>query len=67
MGKVNKMNKEEVIIVKNDEQELNDIKTVSGKIRYLNGKGKTRSEISKILNIRYQHVRNVLVTPLKKV
>ena len=37
--------------------------TKSGAIRGLTAEGKTRGEISKILNIRYQHVRNVLITP----
>lgn len=40
--------------------------TTSGKIRYLDSVGYKRSEIEVILNIRYQHVRNVLITPLKK-
>ena len=40
--------------------------TTSSKIRYLNGEGLSRSEIAKTLNIRYQHVRNVLITPIKK-
>lgn len=39
--------------------------TTSGKIRWLASQGKTRSEIAKALNIRYQHVRNVLIQPLK--
>lgn len=39
--------------------------TTSGKIRWLAAHGKTRSEIAKTLNIRYQHVRNVLIQPLK--
>ena len=43
-----------------------DIKTVSGKIRFLNAAGKSRSEIAKQLGIRYQHVRNVLIQPLKQ-
>lgn len=34
-------------------------------IRTLTSQGKTRSEIAKMLNIRYQHVRNVLITPVK--
>jgi len=38
----------------------------SGAIRALYAEGKSRSEISKILNVRYQHVRNVLITPIKK-
>lgn len=39
--------------------------TKSALIRDLAAKGKTRSEIAKMLNIRYQHVRNVLTAPLK--
>lgn len=39
--------------------------TKSAKIRALNKAGRTRSEIAKILGIRYQHVRNVLIQPLK--
>jgi hypothetical protein len=35
-------------------------------IRALNAQGKTRSEIATMLGIRYQHVRNVLITPVKK-
>lgn len=38
----------------------------SSKIRQLSSLGLTRSQIASLLNIRYQHVRNVLVTPLKK-
>ena len=38
--------------------------TTSSKIRALNVKGYTRSEIARFLNKRYQHVRNVLITPL---
>ncbi len=37
------------------------LKTKSDQIRALANVGYTRAEISKILNIRYQHVRNVLV------
>ena len=44
----------------------NDEFTVSRKIRELSSLGVTRSEIGKILNIRYQHVRNVLITPVKR-
>ena len=46
--------------------DLSDIPTVSGRIRALTAAGKTRSEIAKALNIRYQHVRNVQLQPLKK-
>lgn len=41
------------------------LKSKSSVIRYLAGAGYTRSAIAKFLNIRYQHVRNVLITPLK--
>lgn len=47
-------------------KEVNSLPTVSAKIRHLNGLGWSRSEIAKSLNKRYQHVRNVLTTPLKK-
>lgn len=40
--------------------------TKSSKIRTLYFMGHTRSQIAGMLNIRYQHVRNVLITPLKK-
>lgn len=38
----------------------------SAKIRYLDSQGWNRAKIAKHLGIRYQHVRNVLVTLLKK-
>lgn len=40
--------------------------TTSTKIRALHAQGWSRSQIAKGLNIIYQHVRNVLITPLKK-
>ena len=46
--------------------ELEQFTTTSAKIRYLNSQGLKNGPISKLLNIRYQHVRNVLTTPLKK-
>ena len=45
---------------------VNCSESKSYKIRKLSEIGCKRSEISKLLNIRYQHVRNVLITPLKK-
>lgn len=36
-------------------------------IRYLAAIGFSRSQIAKMLNIRYQHVRNTLTEPMKKV
>ena len=41
-------------------------KTKSAIIRGLDGLGYSRSAIATFLGIRYQFVRNVLVTPLKK-
>lgn len=55
-----------------DEQEFGALNGKSAKIRYLTSKGLTRSEIVKTfkdlldIEIRYQHVRNVQVTQLKK-
>ena len=40
--------------------------TKSSKIRALHAKGYERGQIALALNIRYQHVRNVLVTPIKR-
>jgi hypothetical protein len=37
----------------------------SQKIRELFLLGQNRSQIAKLLNKRYQHVRNVLITPIK--
>jgi len=49
---------------KNLEKELNSLETKSSKIRFLTSLDFTRTEIAKKLNIRYQHVRNVQITPL---
>jgi len=40
--------------------------TKSAAIRKLSADGKSRGDIAKMLDIRYQHVRNVLITPIKK-
>lgn len=47
------------------EAQLAALPTTSARIRYLAGEGLTRGQIAKTLGIRYQHVRNVLITPLK--
>lgn len=76
MSKKNQVSEAEVIatneIDKEVESIVNDTSTSkSYKIRKLHvlfgGDNKARSQVSKVLNIRYQHVRNVLITPLKKV
>lgn len=38
----------------------------SGAIRWMTAQGYTRSQIAAHLDIRYQHVRNVQMQPLKK-
>jgi len=40
--------------------------TKSAKIRAMTADGFSRSQVANALGIRYQHVRNVLVTPLKR-
>lgn len=68
MAKAKKMNKEATVqATVNVDDEWMSLSTKSAQIRYLSAMGKTNSEISKMMNIRYQHVRNVLITPLKKV
>lgn len=47
-------------------KEMSSMKTVSEKVRYLSSKDIERKEIALILNIRYQHVRNILTRQLKK-
>lgn len=47
------------------QDEVSGLTTMSAKIRYLAGKGYTRAQIARTLNIRYQWVRNVLITPVK--
>ena len=42
-----------------------ELKTKSSKIRYLAAEGFKRGQIAVFLGIKYQHVRNVLITPLK--
>lgn len=57
----------DVTAAQNEVQELITAQTtISGKIRLLDSLGYTRYQTSQILGIRYQHVRNVLITPLKK-
>ena len=63
------MSKSKKVIMTNDE--INQIVTdesltTSQKIRELNSLNVPRWDISVLLNKRYQHVRNVLITPLKK-
>lgn len=58
MSKINQVTNDEIV----SSSSLN----TSQKIRELLTRSFTRSQISKMLNIRYQHVRNVEITPIKK-
>lgn len=48
------------------QDELDAFTTTASKVRFLDSKDFSRGDIARILNIRYQWVRNVLLTPLKK-
>lgn len=52
--------------VQDDEQEVMKLTTTSARIRFLHGKGYDKADIHRLLGIRYQHVRNVLLQPLKR-
>jgi hypothetical protein len=54
------------VAISMEELETKGLKNKSQVIRYLDGEGYSRSAIALFLNIRYQHVRNVLTTQLKK-
>lgn len=54
------------VAVSYDELDKAGVKSKSQVIRYLNSLGYSRAAIAKFLNIKYQHVRNVLVAPLKR-
>ena len=71
-----KVSKKEVVtVVDADVQlkaEVSALVSMSAKIRYLNAAGWSNGKISKYLTelegklVRYQWVRNVLITPIKK-
>lgn len=56
----------EFVLTKEQEKELAAQTSVSAQIRYLDKEGMPRSQIATKLNKIYQHVRNVLETPLKR-
>lgn len=53
-------------LAKDIQTELDGLTTTASKVRFLDSKDFSRGDISRILSIRYQWVRNVLNTPLKK-
>ena len=56
----------DVKLTKEQQKELAAQKTISAQIRYLNKEGISNAQIARQLGKRYQHVRNVLETPLKR-
>lgn len=44
-------------------EQIAALPTTSAKIRYLNKEGYPRADIARILNKRYQHIKNVLDAP----
>lgn len=56
----------ETVTVQSAEELIAKFGNKSNAIRALSAEGKTRSEIAKILGIRYQHVNNVLKQVLKR-
>ena len=54
------------VAVSYEELDKAGVKSKSQIIRYLNSLGYSRAAIAKFLNVKYQHVRNVLVAPLKR-
>lgn len=57
--------KTETSLTKAQTTALGKLPTKSAKIRFLTGLDWTRSQIATKLGIRYQHVRNVQITPIK--
>lgn len=69
MTKAAKKTKEVKVQAQKKEADISkyaELESTSAKIRAMTADGMSRSEVAKALNIRYQHVRNVLITPLKK-
>jgi hypothetical protein len=53
------------VLDRKTQSELESLTSTAAKVRYLAATGMSRGDISRVLNIRYQWVRNVLITPLK--
>jgi hypothetical protein len=50
---------------KDIQAKMDECVSTSAKIRYLASTGMSRGDIARVTGKRYQHVRNVLITPLK--
>lgn len=62
---MNQVQSTQVETVKIETVDLTSFTTKSAKIRHLHSLNYSRGDIAKHLKIRYQHVRNVLITPIK--
>jgi hypothetical protein len=51
---------------KTQQAKFDELKTISAQIRYLAAEGFKTGPIAKYMGKRYQHIRNVLTTPLKR-
>ncbi len=56
---------DDILDIKDFDNEIKNL-TTSAKVRYLSEKSFSRKQIAEHLGLRYQHVRNVLTTPLKR-
>jgi hypothetical protein len=52
-------------VSKSVQDQLDSCTSVAARVRFLSSQGMSRGDISRVLGIRYQWVRNVLITPLK--
>lgn len=52
-------------LTKSQAETYAELDTKSAQIRYLKSEGLSTADIARYMNIRYQHARNVLITPLK--
>lgn len=59
------MSTKQILISKIDSKELDKLPNTSARIRALFAAGHNYSQISKLLGIRPQHARNVVLTPVK--
>lgn len=68
MANKNEVAVEAVVSIETLAKEINENPTLnkSQKIRAMAALPMKRGDIAKLMNIRYQHVRNVLITPVKK-
>lgn len=57
---------EPIVLTKSQQKDFEACTTLSAKIRFLNKEGFSNGQIAKFVSRKYQHVRNVLTTPMKR-